>query len=480
MPAISAGYCGAAASFTLSGQYRRGRYLTIPHENVPLTLFLKRCTGPVRKPCAHPRVGTVSVGEYCSDGEIEIMPLTTDCAGNYSVTVVGSYLAAALAVGPWVANPAFSCGSPPAADNPANAAWLPFVRDPASIARYGCPRDIGASGTAISSGLGDLINDETGGISDASVINGLCGYIAPTGVCSECQNTTGAFFVTRPTAITVVRPGDGTVQYQAQSLSGSYTLDFYDNFTGAGVVAYYVKDGSFYQVGGAMVHLTDSCGRTETIGTASYPGVSQIGNVDWPNIVSVTVSNWVGECSPPLYTSFAGPEGPLFVSGPLTAATRPRILRDVYPAVPTLTDLCINAFPSFGIRLQTCTGETPERLQADTHDERLAVSWLTATGGTLRTAVHLSPLRHIGNSAEGWEAAEVVESAGADDIGMAYLPARALYLSYMLGGAAKRRLNPMAGAAGGWGLATAAVPAVSRHSASGRAEGQAFRFRALG
>ena len=476
MTAISSGYCGASASFTLSGQYRRGRFLSIPHENVPLTLFLKRCTGPVRKACAHPRVGTVSVGEYCSDGDLEITALTTDCSGNYSITITGSYLAAALAVGPWVPNPLFSCGAPPASDNPAGAPYLPYVRDPATLALYGCPRDIGASGTALSAGFGDLINDETGGITDASVINGACGYVEPVPACAACQSTTGAFFVTRPTPVTVVRPGDGTVQYQTQALSGSYTLDFWDNRYGAGLIAYFVKDGSFYQVGGAQVTLTDRCGRSETIGTASYPGVSQIGSVDWPNIVSVTTANWTGYCSPPLYHSFAGPLGPLFVSGPISPA--PAITRDISPVLPSLSDLCICSFPTFGVRLQTCTGSTPERLQADADGGKLAVAWSSA--GAVKTAFHLSPTRQIGASTVGWEPTETVEASGADDLGMVYLPGGSLYLSYQLGGAALYRICLAAGETGRWSIASPASPAVSRHSDSGRAEGQAHRWIANG
>ncbi len=475
-------YCGSAGVFTLSGQYRRGNASAIPHENVPLTLFIKVCNGPQRRPCAH--TGTVTgvgtVGEYCSDGVIQTVPVTTDCSGNYSVTVSGSILAAALAVGSWIPNPAFSCAAPPPTEG-GGTSWLPYILDPATASRYGCPKDIGGTGTALSLAIGDLYPDETGGITDGSQVGGACGYVAVSEPCMPCKYTTGSFFVTRPTPVNVIYPGDGTVIQQPQSLNGSYTLNFWENFYRAGIVAYYTNDGANYMVGGVNVHLTDSCGVTETVTSEGYGGIAQIEHVDWPNIASVTVSNWPGDCSPPLNTVFAGPEGPLIVNGPLTGppiGTLPAQNAQIYPVMDNLTGLCIASFPTFGVKLQTCTGAVPERLQADTYQGILAVAWISS--GALKTACHRSATRYSGSSIGGWETTETVETASADDIGMVYLPDESLYLCYQLSGTPLYRLNARLGSGTAWGATAAPNPAVSRHSSSGRAQDQAYRFRATG
>lgn len=479
MAIYNPGYCGSGGTFTLSGQFRRGQFLTIPHENCPLTLFVKRCTPPHKAPCAH--LSGTGGGQYCSDGTIETVALTTDCTGAYTVTVTGCVLAVGLAIGPWVPNPDFSCSAPPPWIDPFSTGWLAYIRDPATADQYDCARDIGGSGTALSSSIGDLYPDESGGVTDGSSVNGGCGYVSPAPGCLPCIYTTGAVFVTRPTPVTVTYPGDGTVQLQPESLNGSYTLELWDNRYSAGLVAYYTLDGRNYQVGGAQIHLTDSCGRTEVVGSASYPGIAQIGYVDWPNLTSVTVSNWTPDCSPPLYTEFSGPDGPLFVSGPLTGPPGPALpaqTAQLYPVMDDLTRLCIDSFPVFGIKLQTCTGSVPERLQADARGDLLAVAWVS--GGALKTACHRSPTRTIGRSTSGWEPTQTVEASGADDIGMVFLPNEGLYLCYALSGSAAYRLNRSFGANGAWSTVQVPSPAVPRHSASGRGEAQAFRMRALG
>lgn len=491
MPGLNPDYCGSTGTFTLTGQYRRGRSILIPHENCPLTLFVKRCSGPQKQICAHQTApGTpyyVGSVDYCADGTIETQSVTTDCSGNYTATVSGSILAVGLAVGVWVGNPAFSCSAPPPTVDPNSTDWLPYIPDPSTAVRYGCPKDIGAEGSALASGgglglpVGDLYPDEVGGVTDGSNVGGACGFIVPGTICLACKYTTGSFYVTNPTTVEVTRPGDGTVQLQPQSLDGTYTLDFWENFYSAGLVAYYTLDGKYYMVGGVKVHLTDACGLTETVTSDSYPGTAPLETVDWPNISTVTVSNWPGDCSPPINTVFSGPEGPLFVSGPYTGPPGPQIpaqTAQLYPVLEDLTRFCISSSMVFGVKLQVCTGAVAERLQADSYGDILALAWVT--GGALYTACHRSPSRYIGNSTQGWEAAQTVESANADDIGMVFLPNESLYLTYLLSGPAVYRENKSFGAYGAWAPTHTPNPAVARHSASGRGQEQAFRLRALG
>ena len=481
LPVASSDYCGSTGTFTLSGQFRRGQYLTIPHENAALTLFVKRCTGPEKLPCAHPSpsIPTIPGGTYCSDGAIEVVTLQTDCNGNYSVTVEGCVLAVGLAIGNWIANPRFSCSTPPPLGSPTYTDWLLYIRDPTTLAKYGCEKDILGSGTALT--IGDLYPNETAGPTDASQVNGACGYEATPPICYACQLTDGCFYLTRPTAVMVTTLPDGSVQFAPQALNGSYTLDFWDNTYHAGLLTYYTLDGKNYMVGGVNVHLTDACGLTETVTSFSYPGIAGIHTVDWSNITAVTVSNWPGDCNPPLYITFAGPEGPLFVSGPLAGPPGPVLpVQDaqLYPVLADLSQFCIDSSLTFGVKLQVCTGTVPDRLQADCYRDVLAVAWISS--GVLKTACHRAPTRSIGSATQNWEAAQTLETANADDIGMIFLPNESLYLCYLLSGVAKYRLNQSFGANGAWGAALSPLPVVARHSASGRGQEQAFRFRALG
>ena len=490
MPSLNIGYCGSLGSFTLSGQYRHGQFLMIPHENVPLTLFVKRCSSPQRQPCAHQgpviQPGVVPIGsggQYCSDGTLETVAVTTGCDGRYTVTVSGTVLAVGLAIGNWIPNPAFSCGAPPPTQDPTSTNWLPYIPDPATLALYGCPREVGAEGTALTDAIGDLFPDQTGGISDGSEVTDACGYILDSTPCMPCKYTTGSFFVTRPTRVVVTRPGDGTVQLQPQALNGSYTLDFWEIASGPGVLAYYTLDSACYMVGGVHVQLTDGCGLTETVITEPYAGLAPLTTIDWPNLQSVAISNWTADCSPPLNTTFEGPIGPLFISGPLNGPpgpTLPTVSVQIYPNLlaGSLGDLCISSSPTFGVLLQTCTGAAAERLQADCIGAIVAVSWISEGG--LYTACHRGATRAIGRSTAGWEATQTVESANADNIGMVFLPDAALYLTYLLSGAPVYRLNHQFGSGAAWSGTQIPGPAVAGHSASGRGQEQAFRLRATG
>lgn len=117
--------------------------------------------------------------------------------------------------------------------------------------------------------------------------------------------------------------------------------------------------------------------------------------------------------------------------------------------------------------------------QADVYAGLLAVAWVTGDG-KLYTSVHRGPQKVIGQSGGGWEEPQQVEAANASDCGIAYLPNGVLYLCYDLSGAKKYRTNAALGSSGFWSAAGTPSPAVSRHSAVGRGQGQAFRFRALG
>jgi len=134
----------------------------------------------------------------------------------------------------------------------------------------------------------------------------------------------------------------------------------------------------------------------------------------------------------------------------------------------------------------TCGGNMPSmRLNVDSHDPtgQIAVAWINDSGA-LKVAINPEPESciELADGGAGWTNVVTLESANASDVGLVFLPDSRLYVCYDLSGSKKYRTTDRLGhgAAGNWSAAATPSPALSRHSDQGRAQAQAFRFRATG
>jgi hypothetical protein len=490
MPTITppGDYCAGTGTLTISGCYTRyaehGVSGAVPHENCPITLWYKTCVSPMAAPCAHNPANFESLpgSHICIDGALAMAQTTTDCSGHYTFSLSGCIIGFLVGPGSFVANPAYTGCSEAFVPTPPGGFALQWILDPAWAAAFACNADTHWKMTDGSGGVTTGSNPPGGNLTTAAWIaaeddpgSGPCvGTYGSSSTCFTCDNSGPGVTGIQNTPMWDISAG----QYTANPITGNWTVDMW----GADVdvsICYYIKDGKYYTVAGVGIIVSDSCGNTDM----TYGG-SGVAATDWYNWVSGSVSlqNWTaGTCSPPINTTFLGPDGVhnLLVQGPYDSLYTGQVR--IYPNPFSMAGLCLMTGLSYGVEVQPpCTGAQPERLQADISKDVLAVSWVDTAGGALRTACHRGPSRQIGSSTVGWEATEVVESANADDIGMVFLPNDSLYLTYMLSGTPVYRLNMLFGAGAGWGAVNSPSPVVARHSASGRGEGQAFRFRALG
>jgi hypothetical protein len=113
----------------------------------------------------------------------------------------------------------------------------------------------------------------------------------------------------------------------------------------------------------------------------------------------------------------------------------------------------------------------------------IAVAWINDSGA-LKVSVNPQPGTCIEqeNGGLGWTPPVTLESANASDVGLAFLADGTLFVCYDLSGAKKFRTNKLLGMGtlSDWTAAATPSPSVSRHSDQGRAQRQAFRFRATG
>lgn len=480
-----ASYCSNTGTVTLTGNIKYGTHVLpgVNRENMPLTLFVKYCCNPKTKPCAHPvpSHATPPGSVYCADGYITPQYGTTDCSGNFSFTVQGSILGVQLNMGTWVANPAFTCSAPTsgAVNYTDDASFIPDAQTQTWM-NDGC--SFGTGFEVIPTG--SLLHDVGGNFSDEVSNTNNDVYICPGTVaipyCRACTDKFGQPFWSAIAGGITFPNAPNPVPVVANTLSGSVSLQVYWGCGGATTVSYYVKDGKYYIVSGIYVTLTDGCGKSNT----NLP-TPIIGGFDWHNYSSVSVSNWTPNCSPPIGTPFAGPlGGNLIVSGPFTHITSaPKDVSTIYPNYDgKIPAMCPNACATFLIELQPpCIGTTPDRLQADCYKDVVVASWVNS-GGALKTSCARAASQKTAGTlgTEQWESPYTVEATNADDIGMVYLPNEQVYLTYLLSGTAKYRLNGQRGASAAWSAAATPSPLVARHSGSCRGQKQAVRVRALG
>ncbi len=481
-------YCGSSGSLTISGYYTRnaehGAAGAIPHENCPMTLWYKMCASPMAAPCAHNPANFDSFpgSQICIDGTIGMAQTTTDCTGFYTFSLTGVITGFLVGPGSYIENPAYTGCDEAFVPIPAGGAAQQWVLDGPSSVAFGCAADTSWKVTEPGGAIATGSNPPGGELSSAAWIfaeedlgAGPCVGTAPsTSTCYACSYSGTGIVGRQNTPLFDTSLG----KYVANPITGSWTADLWSP-SPLSPIHYYTKDGKFYTVSGVGVVVSDSCGNTDsTYGGSGTPAT------DWYNWVSGSVSlqNWTpGTCSPPLYTPFLGPDGVhnLLVQGPFDTLNTGDV--QIYPNPFSMSGLCLMGGLSYGVQLQPpCTGVQTERLQADMSKDVLAVAWVGSAGGALNTICHRGPSKHIGSSTVGWEAAHTVESAAADDIGMVFLPNESLYLTYLLSGSPVYRLNKMFGSGADWSTTGSPNPLVARHSASGRGEGQAFRFRALG
>jgi hypothetical protein len=508
-----AGYCSATGAFNLSGVWKRSNGSF--YENRTLTLVIKVCEEPNIK--AGPRNTTYNPPlSYCSDGHLSCIQTTTDCNGAYSFAAQANILGAAVLLGGYSLNAAFDRSVTDLCD----------VRSHRIIADAGvlypcCPAGIPAlSGSSVGGGsplggAGQGLNDASPQPADTCQAD-LCSYnCEPLAIPSETLPTTlsvdcglqlsAAVWASFPLGYTpVANPlHPGTFCQVANVLNGTYTLNITDGGQ-AYVRAYIIKDGSVWYVNGVNMTVTDGCAKTETVTTGgttascfcadgttlqvlNTPGWAALSVVDWANITGVVINSGipggcsagcrcgvapgVGNCPPSL--ACGGPYG-----GPATDAT-------VYPAVSGLSTLCVcQGTVVLGVHLPDCsTDNVGTKINADAYPPSgsLAVAWI-GTDGALRGAVHNAPHAFIGQGGVGWEPTAVIEAANASDVGLVFQPNGCLYVTYDLSGVKKYRTNLKlgTGVAADWSASATPSPAVSRHSASGRGQALAFRFRALG
>ena len=175
---------------------------------------------------------------------------------------------------------------------------------------------------------------------------------------------------------------------------------------------------------------------------------------------------------------------------------------DLYPRYPSpavdapfgLTHLAWYVPPACGVQTwvepllfcASCSGTiTGLKCAVDIDDDNgtIVVAWVGASN-KLYSMVNPRPIDCVDkqDGKVGWTEKCEIESANADDIGLCFLPGKRLYLTYDLSGAKKYRTHNKLGrgTASDWSASATPSPAVSRISQNGRANPQAFRFRALG
>jgi hypothetical protein len=502
---IGSGFCSNSGEFNINGHLYYGTTVSpgVPRENFPLTVFIKRCTTPNEQACAHaciPGNGPAGQGfnpypnqTYTQCGIIEVSYSTTACDGSFMLSLSGCILGMTIVFGTWIPNPNFSCSAPNIYCSGSGSPFDPsfqYIPNPQTYKWFqACGGMLGeeteGSGTAVGvfpNGAGGSISNSVGGLSDACDPC-LFDSITPDCVfcnCIGCQNT-GA-----DNAVYIASAGDGfTCPFctcgagaVAINIEGSYTLNLYVGCGSPYLYFYYTLDGMYYEVQGIYYDITDNCGNT----LAYNSGGEVDTNFDWFQFATCTISNWTQNCSPPINTPFTGPAGGTLKISPGTTTPRLNIASQIYPTYDGLIpELCPENCPVLGIEIQApCLGTVPDRLQVDLMHDNLAISWVHSGAG-LMTSVNRSPSKKAKFSLIGnFETPYVVESTGADDIGMVFLPNESLYLTYLLSGSAKYRLNKQFGTTGQWGSIQTPNPLVARHSASGRSQEQSFRFRALG
>lgn len=490
-----AGYCSATGSFTLSGTIKKPT--TIPYEQVTLTLIYKVCDAPNLKAYG-PNDYSFS-GFYCSDGHLVATQTTTDCNGNYSFTVSGSILGAALLWGGWTKQ---SGGC---------RAGATFTLDDPT--HYGCSvptwSGVGSALPTVGSmGRADL-NDSSDWTQGGLGFDLCGGYSSTAYLCEALPASAYVIWGSAPKGYTSSPNGSnpGAFCQVANNLSGSYGLNITGGST-AHLRAIIQKNGRYWFANNVNITVTDSCGKTEThttggtIDTYLCGGITTqvwhtdgwfaLDTIDWFNMNSLTINSGIpagcsGGCANKQDGSSYNGDGPPSVDcgGPYTG--RLSGAGGYCDAIVTASDfsqlasLCRTKGATIGVIIKDCTGTVALKQQADTFRETLALAWIT-TGNALKVAVHNAPFANIGDGTNGWEATATIEAANADDLGLVFLPDGTAYLSYALSGAAKYRTNLKLanGVAGDWSASATPSPAVNRISANFRGQGKGSKFRASG
>lgn len=449
-----------------------------------VTIMLKKCDELSYGYCPE---NWYTQGYYCKDGHILLDSTTTDCNGDYTYTA-NAVKGFAVYAGPWIENTLFDPTVSLLGEinpNTGQMSYIPFAGKEELFYKrtpfLPDESDIFYSGLYalyFTGGRYYSYSFAYGGITDLTDAAGSFEIFGFGGKAPPCLGNTPwtplastGFPAGYASAVGGSSFGAGPA---SNYLNGNWTV----NLTGRSALirALVKKNNRLYSIGGVQFTLTDSCGNSETTAATSSAGYATLSQVDWGKINSASVAAGMPSCADTY------PDATHVDQGPLTTPLRFSPY-EIFPDLVDLSQLPLVGSPSPVVLyayLLDCDGTVApsEAVRADTSSGQIAVAW--TDGGKLYTSVHRGAQKQIGDGGTDWETPEQIEAANASDCGIAYLPNGVLTLCYDLSGAAKFRTNKAFGSSGFWSAAGTPSPAVSRQSAVGRGQGQAFRFRALG
>jgi hypothetical protein len=482
----SGSFASAEGSFTISGVYQRIGNGTELRRKAWVTLFIKTARGPRKLANAHGQPGT-----YCSDGDISFVQTQTDCNGAYSFTLRGCIIMAAMAIGKYILNPVWDpdCSFD---DVDQRLKSKQFIPDPATEPAYRCctpgpthwiypPHYKDATGGA--GGIGapgyyaqDLFFQQL----DTTDATALISYSGGTTPCGEIDFSQNGIIARQniPYCFQYWKaPGWGMYSNfpAATPLSGTFGFDFHDgpDSHSLAMTTWITKNGKYYRVLNAVYSVVDNCGNTESTQLDAQGLYAHTSVIDWPTVTSITLTSALPDCS---FTDGYPGSNPN-VYGPYDAGSWGPVPTWIYGSdLAPLLSGCVCSILTPAVFIEDCSStSTPLRADVFPVTRTLGVAWVNAAG-MLLTAVHRGPLAYAANSAQGWEATQILEGANASAPGYQFLRNGRAYVDYQLSTVGKYRTNDRQGAgpASAWSATTRQFN--SGAAAAGRSPFEDFRF----
>jgi hypothetical protein len=393
-----------------------------PWEGVQLSFVVKTQTTFTSKTGFFSSGTSVVSGPYCSDGDITVTTVTTDCNGAYSFS--GANVAAiGIFLGPMRINPNFD-----------PSRFVGFARDSDGIlfSDY-IVTDVSATGWV------GAIEGDAFTLGDVDLRGTLLAFSAP-GTQSTLTDGSPVNGCGTPPLANPAHVADGYLLETKTGgyfpdlntfnpVQGTFTLDIQTQFAGQEHIYFCIRaaSGILYDLGVQFTHATvhDSCGKSvlwTSSGSLPFPYV-----IDWYNIslVDNIVYNTLINCSN--FLSILSPA--------------PAPLREIYPVnrihdppdLGRLGQLGPGVLPvvqGLAVIVLDCTAPAGSLFAVDSFDGIISVAWIKPSTGALKTASHFAPSRFVGNSANGWQATQTIETAGVSQLGEVYLITGRLALYY--------------------------------------------------
>jgi len=518
---IDCDYCSTnTGTLTLNGRWYRHPSESTSTSIVParasnktLTVIYKTCTAPTMATVGERGRNNTIPYRYCKSGTLHVEYVTTNCDGDYTVSVTNC-TALAVLPGRWELNPNFNCNLP--FSDPNGRAYRP---DPLFYYEY---TTFCSPAPRVRPGTGHLFETLIGGgqvrYVDIDFGTGSISYLqAQTGGWLTDMSPSATVFGQRFSVCTrqfigrdmpcvnfglsLIDPVSGwgtslvTPLYSFNEIllrnvncyltyrhTGTFTCDLYSGLNPS-IIPYVTLDGRHYQVGGMTLTVGDSCGRSENLPTAYSPYTLRPNVIDWKKINSVvaTLALPAPNCSLLRTTGTDGVYFRLYVSSYALD-----VARVVNGSNAHLANYCeTNTFGAqlyFNMNPISCPeGSVALKLSADTYQDGVTIAWIDPDG-KLKSVCHPNLAGFLGQGTESWRPVQTLEAANADDVGLSYLASGLLYVTYSLSGTPKYRTSEsiLPETAAEWSAAGTPSPNVARHSDQSRLDRIAYRWRAMG